>query len=156
MRFRSYVVALLIPLITAPIAIVRSGAEESTSEQHVPRLADIMSTTQLRHMKLWFAGMSSNWKLAAYELRQFKTSLVEAASLYPGIPVTNVTTMAIPVQAVADAIEAKDNRAFANTFGLLTDGCNTCHQSMGRGYIVMRVPTASPFSDQVFPPQEKP
>lgn len=69
---------------------------------------------------------------------------------------TNVTTMAVPVQAVADAIKAKDHRAFANTFGSLTDGCNTCHQSMERGYIVMRVPTASPFSDQVFPPQGKP
>ncbi|MEH6952728.1 hypothetical protein V4R08_15765 (plasmid) [Nitrobacter sp. NHB1] len=114
-----------------------------------------MSAAQLRHIKLWFAGESSNWELAAYELRQFRASLIEAAVLYPDIPVTNVTTMAIPIQAVADAIKAKDNRAFKNTFGSLTAGCNTCHQSMGHGYIVMRVPTASPFSDQVFSPQDK-
>ena len=36
-----------------------------------------------------------------------------------------------------------------------TQGCNACHQSMGRGYIVMRVPTEQPFSNQLFPPQGK-
>lgn len=155
MKFRFMTVALLLSLASAPMAIMQSGAAESGNEQHVPRLADIMSTTQLRHMKLWFAGASSNWNLAAYELRQLKESLVEAASLYPGIPVTNVTTMAAPVQALVDAIEARDNREFAATFGSLTHGCNVCHQSMGRGYIVMKMPTVSPFSNQVFPPQSK-
>ena len=29
-----------------------------------------------------------------------------------------------------------------------TDGCNSCHQSMGRGFIIMQMPTASPFGDQ--------
>jgi len=156
MKFRFMTVALLLSLASAPMAIMQSGAAESGNEQHVPRLADIMSTTQLRHMKLWFAGASSNWNLAAYELRQLKESLVEAASLYPGIPVTNVTTMAEPVQVLASAIAAKDTRAFSNTFGLLTNGCNACHQSMGRGFIVMKTPTVSPFSNQAFPPQRKP
>ncbi len=155
MRFRFCVVALLMPLILVQVAMVRPGAAESGNEQYVPRLADIMSTAQSRHLKLWFAGASSNWKLAAYELRQLRESLVDAASLYPGIPVTNVTTMAEPVQALVDAIEARDNRAFAATFGSLTHGCNACHQSMGRGYIVMKTPTVSPFSNQVFPPQSK-
>lgn len=156
MRFRLYGMTLLIFLCLMPFAIMQSGAEESADEPYPPRLADIMSETQLRHMKLWFAGGSSNWTLAAYELRKFKASLIEAASLYPGIPASNFTTMANPVQAVANAVEAKDSRAFASAFGSLTAGCNTCHQSMGRGYIVMRVPTASPFSDQVFLPQGKP
>ena len=150
MRFRLYVAALLMPLILVQTAVVRSGAAESGSEQYVPRLADIMSTAQLRHLKLWFAGASSNWRLAAYELRQLRESLVDAASLYPGIPVTNVTTMAEPVQALVDAIEARDNQAFATAFGSLTHGCNACHQSMGHGYIVMKTSTVSPFSNQVF------
>ena len=156
MKFRFMTVALLLSLAAAPMAIMQSGAAESGNEQHVPRLADIMSTTQLRHIKLWFAGASSNWNLAAYELRQLRESLVDAASLYPGIPVTNVTTMAEPLQALVDAIEARDNQAFATAFGSLTHGCNACHQSMGHGYIVMKTPTVSPFSNQAFPPQRKP
>jgi len=148
MRLRVYI-AVPALLLLSSFAIAQS---EKAGEPNVQRLADIMTATQLRHIKLWFAGKASNWKLADYELRQFKASLVEAALLYPGIPVTNVTTMADPVQAVADAIKAKDSRAFESTFSSLTNGCNACHQSMGYGYIVMRVPTSSPFSDQVMPP----
>ncbi|THD71881.1 MAG: hypothetical protein E7813_04975 [Bradyrhizobium sp.] len=157
MKLCKYIMALLAICLLPAFAIAQSPTGQTgATEQYVPRLSDIMSTAQLRHMKLWFAGQAPNWDLAAFELRQLKDSLVEAASLYPGIPVTSVTTMAKPVQAVADAIEAKDGRMFASTFGELTVGCNACHQSVGRGFIVMRVPTASPFSNQVFPPQSKP
>jgi hypothetical protein len=155
MKLHRYTMALLAICLLPALAVVQSATGEAT-EQYIPRLSDIMSTAQLRHMKLWFAGDSPNWELAAFELRQLKASLVEAASLYPGIPVTSATTMATPIQAVADAIEAKDSRKFASAFGELTAGCNACHRSVGRGFIVMRVPTASPFSDQVFPPQGKP
>jgi hypothetical protein len=154
MKLSRSIVALLMVCSPAPVAIAQSGIQGAgASEQYAPRLADIMSTAQLRHMKLWFAGESPNWKLAAYEFRQLKASLAEAASLYPGIPVTSITTMATPIQSVADAIEAKDEGKFAKKVGELTVGCNACHQSIGRGFIVMRVPTASPFSDQLFPPQ---
>jgi hypothetical protein len=155
MKLSRSIVALLMVCSLAPVAIAQSGMQGAASEQYAPRLANIMSTAQLRHMKLWFAGESPNWELAAYELRQLKASLAEAASLYPGIPVTSITTMATPIQSVADAIEAKDSAKFAKTFGELTAGCNACHQSIGRGFIVMRVPTASPFGDQLFPPQGK-
>ena len=155
MRFHGYMMALVMVGLLAPFALAQS-ANVVNDDQYAPRLADIMSTVQLRHMKLWFAGESPNWDLAAFELRRLKGSLIEAATLYPNIPVTSVTTMAKPIQAVADAIEAKDGRRFASAFGELTVGCNACHQSVGRSFIVMRVPTASPFSDQVFPPQGKP
>jgi hypothetical protein len=49
------------------------------------RLGDIMGAAQWRHIKLWFAGKLLNWDLAAYELSQMKGSLVDAATLYPGI-----------------------------------------------------------------------
>jgi len=102
---------------------------------------------------LWFAGKSANWGLAAYEIRQLKMSLAEAALLYEGIPVSNVTTMAEPLQALADAIKAKDSGKFTKSYSDLTDRCNGCHQSMERGFIIMRVPEASPFADQRFAPE---
>jgi hypothetical protein len=94
--------------------------------------------------------------LAGYELRQLESGLMEAATLYPDIPATNVTRMTEPAHAVADAIEAKDSRRFAKAVGEFTNGCNACHQSIGRGFIVMRVPSESPFNNQAFPPQAKP
>lgn len=155
MKLRRYAIVLLMICPFASAAIAQSDRDVATHEQYEPRLGDIMTTVQLRHMKLWFAGKALNWELAAYELRQIKAGLVEAATLYPGIPVTNVTTMANPVQSIADAIEAKDAGRFTKAVVEMTDGCNACHKSTGRGFIVMRIPWDQPFSDQVFPPQQK-
>ena len=137
------------------LAIAQTGKVGSV-EQYALRLADIMTAIQWRHAKLWFAGKMHNWELAAYEAGLIKAGLVDAAMLYSGIPVSNVTTMAGSVQSISDAIEAKDSGKFAKAFGELTDGCNACHQSMGRGFIVMRVPTEQPFGNQRFPPPGKP
>jgi len=100
---------------------VAQGLEQPPSDQqYVPRLGDIMSAAQTRHDKLWLAGKAGNWELADYELRQLKASLVEAAMLYSGIPVSNVTTLAAPLQSVSDAIGARDGQRFARSFGELT------------------------------------
>jgi ornithine carbamoyltransferase len=155
MKLRASIVVLLIVFSSAPaLAQSEQSSVKPTpaNESSVPLLGDIMNAVQTRHMKLWFAGKAQNWELAAYELRQLKSGLLEAAVMYEGIPVTNVTTMIDPVQSVADAIAAKDSKRFAKTVGELTEGCNGCHKSMERGFIVMRLPKGSPFSNQVFPP----
>jgi ornithine carbamoyltransferase len=150
------IIALLTVASLAPAAIAQSNLQATTGEQHVPRLGDIMNAIQTRHFKLWLAGKAANWDLAAYEIRQLKAGLLEAALLYEGIPVSNVTTMMAPVQSIADAIEAKSSQRFAKAAGELTDGCNVCHRSMDRGYIVIQAPASSPFGDQSFAPQKKP
>lgn len=155
MKLRRWTMALLLAGALAPVAYAQSGIIAPPDTQYVPRLGDIMAAIQTRHIKLWFAGKSLNWPLAAYQLDQLKAGLVEAASMYTGIPASNVNTMGDPVQSIADAIAAKDSRRFSRAVGELTAGCNACHQSMGHGYIVMRMPDASPFSDQVFAPQDK-
>lgn len=155
MKLRGYIVCLLtVGAVTTAIGL--SGLALAANDQYVPKLGDIMNAVQSRHMKLWFAGKAKNWGLADYELRELQAGLVEAAVLYEGIPVSNVTTMAKPVQSIADAIKAKDTKLFAKGVGELTDGCNACHQSMQRGFIAIRVPTEQPFSNQVFAPRGKP
>jgi hypothetical protein len=155
MKLRGYMIALLMVCASAPLATAQSNLEAATSETYQPRLGDIMNAIQSRHIKLWFAGKALNWELAAYEARQLKAGLVQAAVMYEGIPVSNVTTMAASVQVLADAIAAKEVRRFAKVAGELTDGCNACHRSLERGFIVIRIPAEQPFSDQVFTPQAK-
>jgi hypothetical protein len=155
LRGHGYIVPLLLVCSLAPSAIAQSNLNATTNEQYVPQLGDIMNAVQSRHIKLWFAGKALNWDLAMYELRQLKAGLLEAAVRYEGIPVTNVTTMKQPVDSISAAIEARDARRFAKAVGELTDGCNVCHKSIGRGFIVMRVPSEHPFSDQSFAPQGK-
>jgi protein-arginine kinase len=73
--------------------------------------------------------------------------------LYSGIPVSNVTTLAERLQSIDDAIGAKDSRRFDQAFGQLTAGCNECHQSLQRAFIVIKQPSDQPFGDQQFAPK---
>ena len=153
MKWRGWMASLAMLCVLSPLALAQSTADPATEQPYVPRLGDIMNAIQTRHMKLWFAGQARNWELAAYEVRQIKAGLVEAAGFYTGIPISNVTTMSTPIQSLSDAIAARDSRRFGKAFGELTDGCNGCHQSMQRDFVLIRVPTEQPFSDQVFPPR---
>jgi ornithine carbamoyltransferase len=155
MKSSRSIAALLMACCLAPMAFAQPKLEVSPSEEYVPRLGDIMNAVQTRHIKLSLAGKAQNWELAAYELRQLKAGLLEAAVMYPGIPVTNVTTMTAPVQAIADAIAARDSQRFAKAGRELIAGCNSCHQTMERGFIAIQAPTAAPFGDQSFAPRGK-
>lgn len=151
MKVRSWCVTLASLGCAGSIAAAQSDFQPSPNiKQYVPRLVAMMSTAQSQHLKLWFAGKAKNWELAAYELGQLTDSLVEAAVLYPDIPVSNVTTLQDPLLSIADAITIGDSRRFAASMQSLTHGCNACHSSMGRSYIVMTIPTGQPSTNQIF------
>lgn len=154
MNVRNWCMSLAILACACTTAIAQSEFKPSPNiEQYTPRLVTIMSAAQNQHLKLWFAGKTKNWELAAHELRQLTDSLAEAAMLYPGIPVSNVTTLQNPLLSIADAVMAGDSRKFAASMRKLTDGCNACHSSMDRSYIVMTLPTELPSpGNQVFVP----
>ena len=155
MMLRGWMLALA--MTGAATTVAAQDLRSPSADQYVPRLGDIMSAAQTRHQKLWLAAKAQNWQLAAYELSQLKASLIEAALLYSGIPVSNVTTLEPSLQATSDAIVSKDGRKFAKALGDLTEGCNACHRSMGRSFVVMKVPSdPQPFANQQFAPQAKP
>ncbi len=145
MKHLALIGAVLTGLIFAPLAFAQQDG-------YPPKLGDIMTLIQVRHIKLWFAGKLGNWDLAAYEIEQMKQGFANAAELYREIPVEYVTNTADPMDAIRDAIKTKDGAKFAKAFGDLNQTCNACHQVIGRGFIVIQVPTASPFSDQSFAP----
>ena len=144
----------LAAVTVAAVALVPLVAAAQTSQKPLPRLADIMTAVQFRHSKLWTAGQQKNWELAGYELELVKASLNEAIALYTDIPVDNITMIDPPIRSMEKAIDARNGVAFGKAFGELTAGCNACHQSTGRGFIVMTVPTASSFGNQSFAPRE--
>lgn len=154
MRMRHWCAAIAILAAAGTTAIAQSDFKPSPNvKQYTPRLAAIMSAAQNQHLKLWFAGKAKNWELAAYELRQLTDSLAEAAVLYPGIPVSNITTMQQPLLSIADAVMTGDSSIFTAGMRKLTSDCNACHASMERGYIVMTLPTdQSPPANQMFAP----
>jgi len=151
MKLRRLSVALVLLAGSASLGLAQS-------DKYTPRLSNIMVTAQTQHLKLWLAAKAQNWDLVAYEAQQLKTSLAEAALLYDGLPVSNVTTLLPPLQSILDAANAKNGRSFANAMRELTDGCNACHRSMGRGFVVVQVPTDRQqpiFGNQQFAPNGK-
>ena len=128
-------------------------AVAQTAQKSPARLADVMSAVQFRHSKLWTAGQQKNWELAGYELELVKTSLNEAIAFYTDIPVDNITMIDPPIKSIESAIAARNSAAFGKAFGELTAGCNSCHQSTGRGFIVITTPKGSPFDNQSFAPR---
>jgi hypothetical protein len=121
-------------------------------------LGEIMSLQQMRHLKLWYAGSSANWELAAYELDELKEGFEDVLKRFPtkeGVPlapmVKTITGREIP--ELAKAIEARDGGKFAGAFDALTAGCNACHQSAKHGFIVIQRPTSLPYSNQSFSPK---
>jgi hypothetical protein len=151
MKFRGWMMTLLVAGSTT--AVAQSGLCAWAAEQYVPQLGDIMNAAQVRHQKLYFAGRAHNWELAAYQSHQLRGNLRDAAVLYPGIPIDDVTTLAKRLQTVDDAIAAKNSAQFTKAFGDLTDGCNQCHQSMERSFIVMKQPSDQVFGNQQFAPK---
>jgi hypothetical protein len=87
-----------------------------------------MNTMQARHLKLWFAGRSNNWPLAAYEVDLMMENFRDIAILYPNVPVADVEMLIGPTKDIGEAIKARDAVKFSETYKELTAACNSCHR----------------------------
>jgi len=134
-----------------------SSAVAEDQDAARPTLADLMVLTQLRHYKLWYSERLENWKLADYELNQLVATVDRIKKLYPE---AHSLAQANLIQEKTDpalkdiraAIQGKNNSRFEAAFNQITDACNQCHRAAGIDFILVRVPTKSPFSNQMFTP----
>lgn len=142
---RSVAVALLLlPTCAAP---------------YKPGLGEIMTLTQMRHAKLWYAGEARNWPLAAYEADELGEGFDDVVHYWPThpdlpLPPAELVPRLVsqPLDAVRTAIAAEDEAAFATAFDALTAGCNACHQATTHGFNLVRRPVAGWFGNQDFVP----
>jgi hypothetical protein len=130
---------------------------ESPAPAFTPGLGEIMTLTQMRHVKLWYAGQAANWPLAAYELEELHEGMEDAATFHPThkdaplpIPALIEKIMTEPLQRVEKAIGARDAPAFGEGFDALTEACNACHRATNFGFNVVTRPTANPYTNQAF------
>jgi hypothetical protein len=149
-----------VALISVVIALATGLSVSATAEEQpasLPSLADLMTLTQLRHFKLWYAQRLDNWRLAAYELDQFEATIDRIVKLYPStssIAQANlIHEQTEPAMLkLRQAIHDKNSSRFEAAYMQITNACNQCHQAAGVGFIVVQVPTKSPFSNQNFKP----
>ena len=103
--------ATWIPALADDQKAANSSEQSSPDAQgrFVPRLNDMMVATQLRHFKLWYAGVVQNWPLANYELTQIRDAITDTERLFANKGGAKMSAMMTPpADAVADAIRAKD------------------------------------------------
>jgi hypothetical protein len=103
-------------LAAAPaLALVASASARSadTAAPYVPGLGEIMAATQMRHLKLWYAGAAQNWPLADYEVDELAEGFADAARYHPHhkdaprpLPELIPQFTAAPIAALRTAIAA--------------------------------------------------
>jgi hypothetical protein len=141
-------------VVAASVMLARAQPAKETYE---PGLGEFMTAIQLRHAKLWFAGKSANWDLAAYEIDEIKEGLEEAArrhSTFDGVPVAEMIKTIIDPRIVRleKAVDGKNSTQFTAAFDELTNGCNSCHAEAGKPFIRIQRPSEPPLSNQNFAP----
>jgi len=139
------------------LAVLAGCNRQPKEPPFTPGLGEIMTLTQMRHSKLWFAGQNANWPLAAYETDELKEGMEDAATYHPThkdaeLPIPKlIETIVMPAIGDIDkAVDAKDSDAFVKAFDNLTDACNRCHQATKFGFNVVVRPVSNPYSNQSF------
>jgi hypothetical protein len=129
--------------------------EKQIANAYKPGFGEFMSGIQSHHSKLWFAGQKQNWKLADFEVHELMEA-VEAIKKYQSErKETQLIGMIIPaLDSVNIAIQHKDSELFRGSFIHLTNECNHCHIETKFEFNRIKVPDASPFSNQNFSDEE--
>jgi hypothetical protein len=118
-----------------------------------PGLGEIMCGIQLHFAKLHFAAEARNWDLARFERGELEEGLEKVAALRPqenGVNLSGIADAFKGTQLVAlkDAIDMKDRSMFREAYRESVLMCNTCHQSTGRPFIMITIPTNPPVTNQ--------
>jgi hypothetical protein len=116
-----------------------------------PGVGEFMSSIQMHHAKLWFAGKNENWDLANFEIEEIQESLDDIQQYCADSPSIKPLPMIFPpLDSVKRAISEKNIARFKTSFNLLTNTCNSCHQAANHAFNVIRIPDTPPVSNQVF------
>ena len=125
--------------------------EKKLAATYKPGFGEFMSSIQVHHAKLWFAGKNQNWELADFEMHEIAETLDAIKEYQTEREESKKVDMLKPsLDAVNDAIQKKDSALFNSSYFLLTNTCNSCHKAVNFGFNVVKVPETPPFSNQSF------
>jgi hypothetical protein len=141
---------MLAALFLSGVPVLAEDKPPQNCANCVLSLGDMMAIMQLRHAKLWYAGILKNWALADYQLGQL---IADFKEFYASVPASDATVTDKLAAQIGESIKAKDSKKFAASFAQMTAACNSCHEATGRAFIRIRtLPHPSPYSNQVFRP----
>lgn len=125
--------------------------EKKLSDTYKPGFGEFMSSIQVHHNKLWFAGQNQNWKLADFEIHEIMEAIEDIKKYETERAESQKIDMINPaLDSINAAIKQKNSVAFKKSFILLTNTCNNCHHAVNFEFNVVKIPATPPFSNQSF------
>ncbi len=120
-----------------------------------PGLGEFMEGIQRHHAALYFAGLTANWELASFELKEIEEGFGDARTYVPvheGVNVKELFETIVPpaTKGVHESIEKGDKKAFGESFKILTSACNGCHTAAKVPFIEIMEPTGLPTVNQKY------
>src|SRR6266850_905502 len=98
--------------------------QKELNNSYKPGFGEFMSSVQVHHAKLWFAGINENWKLAEFEIHEIQEALESIQKFNSDRPESKVIGMLNPaIDSVSNAIREQSQYAFKSSFILLTNTC---------------------------------
>lgn len=125
--------------------------EKKLNDVYKPGLGEFMSSIQIHHAKLWFAGRSNNWKLADFEIHEIMEAVDDIKQYAADREEVKELPMLLPaLDSVNNAIEKKNKLLFEKQYTVLTNTCNACHTAVHYEFNKVKIPASPPLSNQVF------
>jgi hypothetical protein len=127
--------------------------QKELNNSYKPGFGEFMSSIQVHHAKLWFAGINENWKLAGFEIHEIQEALESIQKFNSDRPESNVIGMINPaLDSVTRAVRQQSRYEFKSSFILLTNTCNNCHKATKHEFNVVIIPANPPIGNQSFKP----
>jgi len=153
--------SIVILMITAFVRLpgAHAGAPGASSTEpatYLPSISDMMiGTIQPRHERIWHAEQAGDWDFAAYELRNLRGAFGRFGRAHPTEQNTPLPDMIEsvtkqPFEDLKVAIDRRDDAAFGKGYDELSEACNSCHQALNHGTVVIGRPAGASQSDLIF------
>lgn len=118
-----------------------------------PGMAAIMKNVGERYTRTYYAAKGGNWKLAAYELNQLRSSFKAAKVTRPKFAEDLDAYDAEYLQPIFKAIHNKDWKEFEAAFGKGEEGSDVYHDKRGYPHIRYVLPRDPPSNLFLGPPE---
>jgi len=127
--------------------------EMKLADTYKPGFGEFMSTIQVHHNKLWYAGINQNWALADFEVHEIMEAIADIKKYQKERVESELIYMIDPaLDSINEAIRQQDPVAFKSKYVTLTNTCNDCHREAKFEFNVVKIPDSPPFSNQDFKP----
>ena len=131
----------------------RDSLQHKLDNSYKPGFGEFMTSIQMHHAKLWFAGQNKNWKLADFEVHEIEETLENIQKFNNDrIEVKSIGMINPAMDSINSAIQRKNIKSFTSSFNLLTNTCNNCHKTTEHEFNIVTIPSSLPVVNQSFKP----